>query len=347
MLIYIIVLLFLIFCCCFENNRKFFYLGIFVLFIFAIMRGDEVDRDYKTYISIYEYLINGDQYTIEPTFILLTYISHAFTNSPILIFVVYALIALYYKSKYIRYFSPYICLSLIVYYSNFYFIHELTQIRIGAASAIGFFALKHLIENNKRNFVVLVLLSALFHFSMVVLFIALIFDKRKINSQFILVTCILIGISYGLIFLNINPLRLLQYIPIPVLQEKLAIYTFQTENEMIEPVNVISAIQIIRLGVILFIFANAKKFENNTSMVLLCKIYSLSPLCLVLLSSLPAFAIRVSELFYVADIVVLPMLASYCKQNRMVRFIIILLSSFILLMNLFHNEIVKGYEFQI
>jgi len=238
-------------------------------------------------------------------------------------------------------------LSLIVYYSNFYFVHELTQIRIGAASAIGFFALKYLVENNKRNFIFLVLLSALFHFSMVVLLIAIIFDKKKINSQFILNTFILIVLSYGLIFLNINPLRLLQYIPISVLQEKLAIYTFQTENEMIEPVNVISAIQIIRLAVIALIFANAKKFENNTSMILLCKIYSLSPLCLALLSSLPAFAIRVSELFYVADIVVLPMLASYCKQNRTVRFAIVLLSTFILLMNLFHNEIVKGYQFLI
>lgn len=347
MLIYIIILLILIFCCCFENNKKFFYLGIFVLFVFAIMRGSDVDRDYKTYISIYEYLINGDQYTIEPTFILFTYISHALTNSPVLIFTIYALIALYYKSKYIIYFSPYICLSLLLYYSNFYFIHELTQIRIGAASAIGFFALKYLLENNKRKFIILVMVSALFHFSMVVLLIALTFDKKKINSQFILSTYILMIASYSLIFLNINPLRLLQYIPISVLQEKLAIYTFQTENEMIEPVNVMSVIQIIRLCVITLIFANAKKFENNTSMILLCKIYSLSPLCLALLSSLPAFAIRVSELFYVADIVVLPILASYCKQNRMVRFAIVLLSIFILLMNLFHNEIVKGYQFLI
>lgn len=345
MLIYIILLLILILCCCFENNRKFFYFGIVLLFIVAVMRGSDVDRDYETYISIYQYLIKGEPYTIEPTYILFTYMSHVLTGSPFLIFTIYAFIGLYYKSKYIRYFSPYICLSLLLYYSNFYFVHELTQIRIGAASAIGFFALKYLVENDKRKFVILIFISALFHFSMVVLLVALLFDKKKINSYFILTIYFLIVASYTLIFLNISPLRLLQYIPISVLQEKIAIYTFQTENEMIEPVNVMSAMQIIRLGAITLMFANAKKFENNVSMVLLCKIYSLSPLCLALLSSLPAFAIRVSELFSVADIVVLPILASYCKQNRTVRFAIVLLSIFILLMNLFHNEIVKGYHF--
>lgn len=345
MLIYIVILFFLLILCCFENNKTCFLIGIITLFVFAVLRGVGVDRDYETYISIYEYLVNGEPYTIEPTFILATYVSHYLTGSPVLIFFVFALVAVYYKSKFILTFSPYICLSLLVYYSNFYFVHELTQIRIGAASAIGFYAIKYLIENNRRKFIILVLISSLFHFSMIVLLIALLFDKKKINTNYIVTTYFLIIAGYVLIYLNISPLRVLQYIPISVLREKLAIYTYQTENGMIEPVNVTSIVQLIKLCVITFIFSNASKFENNASMILLSKLYSLSPVCLVLLSSLPAFAIRVSELYSVADIVVLPILATYCKQGRLIRLGIVVLATCILLMNLYHNGIVKGYHF--
>ncbi|MFD3245895.1 EpsG family protein [Rahnella aquatilis] len=344
MLIYIILLLVLVINCCFENNKKIFYSSIFILFIVAVLRGDDVDRDYKTYISIYEYLINGDSYTIEPTFILFTFISHAITGTPFLIFVIYASLALYYKAKYIRYFSPYICLSLLLYYSNFYFVHELTQIRIGVASAIGFFSLKYLIEGRKNKFIAYVLIATLFHFSMIVLLVSLLFDKNKISNNFISSAFILIVISYSLIILNVSPLDLLRYVPVSVIQEKLAIYKYQTANGMVEAVNVISALQLIRIGAIILIFCNAKKFDNNNSMVLLCKLYSLSPICLALLSSLPAFAIRISELFSVADIVVLPILASYCKQKNVARFAVVVLSVLVLFMNLYHNEIVKGYH---
>jgi hypothetical protein len=333
----------LIVCCLFENNKKAFYFASFVLFIAAAMRGEGVDRDYKTYISIYEYLSNGEPYTIEPTFIIFSLISKALINSPILIFIIYALLGLYYKAKYIRSFSPYICLSLLLYYSNFYFVHELTQIRIGVASGIGFYALKFLIEGDRKKFILMIFASSLFHFSMLVLLISLVFDRNKISSKFILNTSFLILFSYVLIFLNINLLNLLQYIPIPVIQEKFNIYEYQTKNSMIEQVNIFSAMQFIHLTVLLVILNNAKKFQNNPPMVLLSKLYSLSPICLVLLSPLPAFAIRLSELYSVADIIVLPIIASYCKQNRTARFFIILLSVFVFLINLYHNNIVKGY----
>lgn len=330
--------------CLFENNKKVFYFSIFVLLVVAVLRGDDVDRDYKTYISIYEYLVNGDSYTIEPTFTLFTYISNAITGTPALIFVIYASLALYYKAKYIRYFSPYICLSLLVYYSNFYFVHELTQIRIGVASAIGFFSIKYLIEGRKNKFIAWIFIATLFHFSMVVMLIALLFDKNKISNKFSLTCLMLIIISYGLIILNISPLDLLRFIPISVIQEKLAIYKYQTANGMVEAVNVVSALQLIRIGAIALIFCNASKFDNNKPMVMLCKLYSLSPICLALLSSLPAFAIRISELFSLADIVVLPILASYCKQKNMARLAVIILSVLVLFMNLYHNELVKGYH---
>lgn len=344
MLIYIILLLVLVVNCCFENNKKLFNFSIFILFIVAALRSDDVDRDYKTYISIYEYLINGGSYTIEPTFILLTYISHVITGSYFFIFVIYAALALHYKSKYIRYFSPYICLSLLIYYSNFYFVHELTQIRIGVASAIGFYSLKYIIDGRKNKFIAFVLVATLFHFSMIILLVSLMFDTKRISNKFIFSSFLLIIISYSIIILNFNPLEILRYIPISVLQEKLTIYKYQTANGMVEAVNVFSALQVIHIGVLIVVFCNANKFDDNPSMVLLCKLYSLSPISLALLSSLPAFAIRISELFSVADIIVLPILALYCKQRKIARFAVVLLAVLVFFMNLYHNEIVKGYS---
>src|SRR5471030_249920 len=343
MSIYIIVFIILVIFCCFENNKKLFYMAIFALFIIAALRGEDVDRDYKTYLSIYDYLVNGYQYTIEPTFILLCLVSKSLINSPFLIFPVYAALGLYFKSKFIKEYSPYLFLSLVVYYSNFFFIHELTQIRIGVASAIGFYSIKYLIRDNKKTFVLMVLFSCLFHFSMVVFLVALFFDKNKIDIRFVISIFFMLFLSYILIGLKLSPLDILQYVPISVIHEKLVMYKYQTQHGMIEPVNVFSVMQFLRIGIVAFVFFHARKFSNNSAMVLLTKIYSLSPICLVLLSSLPAFAIRLSELFAVADIVLLPIIVTYCTQKKIANVVVIALSATALFINLYHNEIVNGY----
>ncbi|MDU4289616.1 EpsG family protein [Mixta calida] len=327
-----------------KYDKKIFNIIIFALFIVAAFRADDVDRDYKTYVSIYEYIINGASYTIEPTFFLMSWVSNILLGTPSLIFITFALIGLYFKSKFIKDFSPYVFLSLLIYYSNFFFLHEMTQIRIGVASGIGFFALKYLILGNRKKFIYFVMFSCLFHFSMVVLLVALFFDRKKIDAKFSLSILSGLFFCYFLAFYQTNPVLLLRYIPIPVLQEKLTIYTYQTQQGMIEQVNIFSVLQLIKILVVIIIFTNAKRFSGNQPLILLAKLYSLSPICLVFLSAVPAFAIRLSELFSVAEFVLLPMLIKYCQQKRLATTIMITFSAIMLFINLFHNEIVHGYH---
>lgn len=328
-----------------NHNKKIYFFFVTTLFILAAFRGVDVDRDYKTYISIYEYIIDGEPYTIEPTFYLMSWVSYLLTNSYELIFIVFCFAALFYKVKYIKQFSPYIFLSLLVYYSNFYFLHEMTQIRIGVGVAIGFFALKFLVEGNKRKFIYYIIAACCFHFSMVVMLIALKFNSKKISSKYIYIILCSIGLCYFSILWKINPVELLGYLPVPVIQEKLRIYNYQTQQGMIQPVNVFSIMQLFRIFILIFVFASYKKFSGDERFVLFLKIYALSPICLVLFSAIPAFAIRMSEIFAVAEIVLLPMIVYRCQQKNIAKLLVILYSACILSLNLYHNQIISGYHF--
>lgn len=342
---YIFIFLLLSFVALNNPNGKFhFYFAMILLGVLCVFRGNGVDRDYETYVSIYDYINNGYSYSIEPTFIFISQLSSLIFNSPFFIFVAYGILAIYFKIKFIKDWSPYIMLSVVIYFSNIYLLHEMTQIRIGLASSIGFYSLKYLLENNKGKFIFWVAVAILFHYSMAVFLLSLLFRTNEITFRYKFTYIATLLMFYALYFMNINVAVVLKYLNIAIIQSKYSMYQQQLMDSGIK-VNVFSIIQILHLLIIIFAFSFSSYFINDKKFVLILKIFSLSPISLVAFSAIPGVSLRLSELFSVAEIVLLPMLVQRVKHIKVAYLFVIVISLSMLLTNIYYLSLVKDYSF--
>src|SRR5450759_2770288 len=113
--------------------RKFLFIftGI-LLFGIAAFRG-QIDHDYKGYAAFYEKAALMSTIRIEPTFLLVSFLVKHLFNNVIFLFIIYALLGVYLKFYAIKNLTEFWLLAVLIYFSNFYILHEMTQIRVGIA----------------------------------------------------------------------------------------------------------------------------------------------------------------------------------------------------------------------
>ena len=107
--------------------------------------------------------------TVEPTFTLISSLVKAVCPWPVLLFVIYASIGVTCKIFAIKRLTSLLFLSLVIYISNVYLLHDMTQIRAGVASGIFLLAIRPLAEHKIFRYTALILLAALFHYSSLLL----------------------------------------------------------------------------------------------------------------------------------------------------------------------------------
>ena len=79
--------------------------------------------------------------------------------------------------------------------------------------------------------------------------------------------------------------------------------------------------------------------KKNVYSILYLKIYALSLAALVLLSDIPVLAFRISELFQVIEIVLLPLLVYTFKSKYMGKFVVICIALMISFVNIFYIKL--------
>ncbi|MGJ0625166.1 EpsG family protein [Xenorhabdus bovienii] len=262
-------------------------------------------------------------------------------------FIIYALIAITLKIYVFKKISPYIHISILLYYSNYYFLHEMTQIRIGAAIGILFLSLYHLIhKNNKILFIIGVLIASSFHYSALLFIVILILPNKKISIYDIIFYTLCITLSYFFYYLNFGLADIFSYIPLDFVKEKFLTYQTKSHSENTIKINVFNILQLIRI-VIVIIFMSimyktkcAQKIQYD-----LVRLYALSTVAWVSLFNVPAFAIRISELFSFSEIILIPFIIHYIKQKKIAVSIIIFISALMFYISIFHNNMMEAYKF--
>ncbi len=128
----------------FENNYLLSAVAI-LLALLAGFRGIDVARDYRNYLYLFDtiYIFTNDKNltylaTLEPgtVAIVLFFRSIFEINYGLAIMIFYALTSLFLKVYSIKRLSINPYLTLLFYFSYFFLLYEMTQIRIGLASAI-------------------------------------------------------------------------------------------------------------------------------------------------------------------------------------------------------------------
>ncbi|MDW8847216.1 EpsG family protein [Erwinia sp. MMLR14_017] len=326
-----------------STNKVIFSVSFFILLIFCALRGI-IDRDHQNYLTIYGYIVHGDGYLIEPSYYFFSLLSDFLTSGPILLFVLYAIIGLGFKFYTFRTYSIFPVISVLVYYSNYYFLHEMTQIRIGVSIAIAIIAINNWLNGNKKFFFILLFISCLFHYSALIFLIIPFMPKRRINAKEMAAYAFVILISYIMFILHFGFATAFSYIPIGYVQEKFAIYSQKAEMGEVQAINVFSVMQLIKIiNIILMYFFVAKKHDDSKFFNLMLRFYIFSTICWVVFFDIPVFAVRLSDLFGISEIFILPYLLYVSKNKYIGVFLLTLFTGMVFYINIFHNILLEPY----
>ena len=325
------------------RNAAFTVIGIGFIF-FCGSRG-VIDRDHQSYLNIYGYIVHGAGYLIEPTYYFFSYLSRWLTGGPLLIFILYSLAGVGFKLYAIKKYSIIPLVSLLVYFSNYYFLHEMTQIRIGVSIGLALIAINRWLNGHKNSATFILIVSFLFHYSALIFIIVPFLPKGKVkNSEFILYATI-IAISYILYITSFGFAKIFSYIPIGYIQEKFSIYNQKTSMGEVDAINVFSVMQIIKLFVIITVYKFVpRSYCNSLFFNLMFRFYIYSAICWVIFFDIPVFAVRLSDIFGIAEIFIFPYLF-YVSGKRLFGLVLItVLTSVIFYINIYHNQLLLPYN---
>lgn len=317
------------------NGSRGLYIAVVVTLIaVAALRPEGIDRDYMEYLSHFN---NYDSVAmLEPTFKAIAWFSHTFfSSSHLLLFAIYAALGVGLKAVAIERLSDVAMLSLAIYISQFFILHEMTQIRAGVASALLLLAIKPLYERNWRLFFALALCATAFHLSGVIIFALWFISPHRRLKLYLPIIPVAIGLS----LLGVD---LLTLIPIPYLSTKIALYQNIREytDSVHNQINLFNGLYLLRLALCCLLFWAAPTLtKRNRYYTLLLKVYTLSLAALPLFAHLPVVAYRVYELLGIVEIILIPTLI-YIIRPKVAAYLTVLGYGFgQLMLSLFHNRL--------
>lgn len=313
--------------------------GVFLI-LFAGLRGEMVGVDYSNYNEIYTVIRSSGIFSIaaEPTFVLLSILLPSLR----LLMIIFAAISISIKFKALSEITPFVLLSVSVWFANYFMIQEMNQVRAAAAISILLYGVRFIMREELLKFSLVVIGAALFHYSALVFFPLYFINKSKIE----IIYSFLIPVAYALHLAGIGLIELMTYLPIPVLQAKLDAYNYLYSMGLYTDISLYSPVIFFRIIIIYVLISNWKTIQNkNKYFIILLKSSILSIVLLVLFSGLPAISIRISEIFASTEIILLPFLLYVYKPRKIILLLVFMIGLLLLSDNLFIRQFVNKYSF--
>jgi hypothetical protein len=320
-----------------KITQSFILLVILLILLAAFRDGDAV-RDYSAYVWMYR---NASVSLKEISFSIIAWlVKYVFNDNVIFLFLIYAILGVYLKTKVITELTALCFLSLVIYISNFYILHELTQIRVGVATGFLLICIKPIYERDLRKFILFASCAVIFHYSALPIYFLWFLKSERINKYFY---AVIIPFSYIFYFLHIDLIKLfIQFIPIAYVQQKYATYVqLQKIAADATKVNIFNYVFLVKCLIFYIILWKSNLIKaQNRYITLLLKIEALSLASFILFSAMPVFSWRISELFGVVEIILIPLIYYVFKQKLFSTFIVTFIGLCILLINIFYAHLI-------
>jgi hypothetical protein len=314
MLIFYLVFLLIALFSLYNNKQAkniFFICSGLILFSLAASRSGGVDNDYTGYINYYNDILHHSFSRVEPTFILITRIVDRIFSNNLYLFIIYALLGIFLKFYAISTLTSFRLLSVLVYFSGFFLLFEMTQIRAGVAAGLLLNCISTIKERRLGLFIFLASLASLFHYSALVIFPLYFLNGKKLNE---LIYLLLIPFAYILYYSKFNILLLAREIPIPLVQIKLSTYLYWASLN--KTINLFNYVHLSRcLLAFLFLWKWRLIAETNPYSIILTKIYVIAIFIFVAFANIPAISSRISELLMIVEIILIPYLIIILKPK--------------------------------
>lgn len=317
-----------------KNNKVIFYYILLILIFFCGFRGERIGIDTLYYHEAFNDIISGTRYYIkEPLYVFFVEFIHQIGGTQQLIFLVFAILTMFFYGKFILKYSSRPHLSLFIFITmGVFYLSTYNQIRqYLAISIFACFTLKYVIEKSFWKYTLSVLLVALCaHLSALFLIPFYFLLSKKISAyKKMIITLIVVFMGSFLVYLiSISPY---------------AYFVLRWEEEEGRS----TFLLLIQLVISAFIISFEKRIcEKDGSMLLFVNMNFISFLFVLAMFTIPNIPHellgRVNNYFYVCTLILLPyILGLFKKNNRIIlQFILILfLTAYFL-----RNTYIQGVE---
>ncbi len=275
---------------------------VIVLVIFSGFRGVQVDADSANYLGWFQGLneIDGNDLFLfkDPAFYIVGSIISGLGLGISYLFLSYASVALWSKFQLIKYFAyaEYSHYFLYLYFCRFYFVHDMTQIRIGAATGLATLALILLFRKNIYLSIAAFILAIAFHLSVILMlpfFVLLSFGycfESRLPLFLILCLAGMVNVNFDL-FINILGLN-----------DFTRIADYVNGDYDVKPISLFSFYFIVKASLlsflILFRWRSLRDFDRMVVYLVMAGL-----LLQVALMNNDALALRAAEVFAVFDLI--------------------------------------------
>ena len=317
----------------------FVVLGVLLIAIAGLsVFGASIDSaTYKEMIDGRGDVKNG---TEEIAFQLLVWVNHyVFGSNYDTFFLMFAALGVSFKLTAIFKYSRIPLLSLALYISSYFLLHEYVQIRAGVATGMFLLAMPDLAKGNFSRYLIKALLAISFHWSSIIM-LPLYFLIRRINAN-VFYFLPFVGMILFAEGINIGS-SLNEFVNYAEFMSNYYALHAGPEQD-INAFNLITISYIVLYFLMLTLFWFRKNLENELDSSTF-KIFSLSLFLFFLLSSLklPVIAFRLSEFLNVVLILLVPSLVSQFKQKLSLSIIFIIYFMFYGWHLIFNVEIIPS-----
>lgn len=305
------------------QNRGWLLLALAtVLTLFVAFRPAGIDNDYNSYLGYFKNPYGVSASLTEPTFKIINGFARL-CDAPLLLFVVYAFLAVPLKVSAIKRLSPYWYLSILLWYAHLFIIQEMTQIRVAVASGVFLFALPYLGDGKKLKFTLCLVASILFHYSALILIPLLLLGNKYLSRYW---KCLLFILPIALYAFPFVGMDMLKMIPIPFIQQKLQMYEELMIYEGIgTEINIFNVIALARLfAYYVLLWKYDYLVDKYPYISILLKVFCYSICAYVALSFMSMLAMRVEELISIIDCILFPLLAVLVRPHWLGRLLVIM-----------------------
>lgn len=298
----------------YRNLEILFYSYFTIgLIIIAGFRPLEYFRDTHVYlemIATYDHL-----WMAEPTFWIINQFNQLLLGgNDQIFFLIYAILGVTIKIIAINRLSSLPLLSVYLYICLYFVLHEMTQIRVGVACGIFLLAIPDIVNKNFRIYLFKTLIAMAFHYSAIIMLVVYFVNNKNINRKIYFFLPI-IGLFLAFIpNLMLTIFTFFEFILPSVIANKVTIYISLIDNEDYNKINIFNLFTLSLICFYYFALFNIWRLKTELDIVLI-KFFGLQLFIYYAFSSIPAFAIRLSEFIGFSLVLLIPNLIFMFKQK--------------------------------
>jgi hypothetical protein len=301
------------------------------------LRAEAVDHDYRGYLSYYESVLYQDFVNVEPTFVALAQVVKATSDNTLILFLIYAGLGIGLKLTGIVQLSRYPLSSSLIYFSGFFLLWEMTQIRAAVAGGLLLLSIRYIRERRATPYFCLTALGASFHYGALA-YIPLYFLKPDRLTPWIYY--LLIPVASVFYLKGFSLIDLAEFAPIQLIELKIKTYETYVDVED----NIFNAVYLARCALAFLLFGNRDRLQrHNEYFLLLIKIYFVALFLHVALASIPGISSRLSELLLVVEVILIPLLVHLVRERVVGHAVVVMIALTFLTFSLHYTKLLMPY----